>query len=130
MELEYVFKMFLYIVVILVVISLIVTFRKQILTYLKLCDFLPQGCQQQIDCATYQVTEKTIDANTLRKYCSLCWDKTGQKDYRKDCLCYIVSGSYSPVEFANQNCELKCDKTVTSVFFAYDNLLEKVYIKC
>jgi hypothetical protein len=128
--LEYPFQMFLYIVVILVVISLIITFRTQILTYLKLCDYLPQGCQSQQECSTFQTKETTIDTSVLTKYCNLCWDKTGKIDYGKDCLCYIVSGSYSPITFTNKNCELKCDKQATAVFFAYDNLLKEISIKC
>lgn len=130
MELEYPFQMFLYIVVILVVISLIVTFRTQILTYLKLCDYLPQGCQSQLECSTSQTKVTTIDANVLTKYCNLCWDKTGGIKYEKDCLCYIVSGNYSPTAFSNKNCKLDCNKQATSVIITYDWLLQKIDIKC
>jgi hypothetical protein len=130
MELEYPFQILILIVVIVVVISLIITFRSQILTYLKLCDFLPQGCQSQKECFTDQKKETTIDANVLTKYCNSCWEKTGAKDYDKDCLCFIVSGSYSPTTFTNKNCELRCSKQSTSVLFTYDYLLKEIYIEC
>jgi len=129
MVLEYPFKIFIYIVVVLVVISLIITFRNQILTSLNLCQFTPQGCQQQ-ECSTIEAAETTINEAVLRKYCNFCWDKTGKIDYKKDCLCYVVRGSYSPIGFTYENCELECDKEATSLLFAYDALLKKIYIKC
>ena len=130
MVLEYPFKIFIYIVVVLVVISLIITFMNQILTSLNLCQFTPQGCQQQQECSTIEAAEIAINEAVLRKYCSFCWDKTGKIDYGKDCLCYVVSGSYSPIAFTYENCELNCSKQATSLLFAYDGLLKKIYIKC
>lgn len=131
MELEYPFKIFLYVVVILVVIGLIVTFRNQILTYLKLCQYTPQGCSEQERCTTISSKETTITATELKKYCDRCWDRTGRKEYKDDCLCYVVTGSYSPTAFTDENCELKCDNAdATSLLFSYDGLLQKIYIKC
>lgn len=129
MILEYPFKIFLYVIVIIVVIGLIVTFRNQILTSLNLCQFIPQGCQQQ-ECYTYEVSEAAMNEAVLKKYCDLCWGKTGKIDYGKDCLCYVVRGSYSSITFTYENCELKCTTGATSLLFAYDGLLKKIYIKC
>jgi hypothetical protein len=129
MVLEYPFNIFLYAIVIIVVIGLIISFRNQIISSLNLCQFIPQGCQQQ-ECSTIEATETAIDEDVLRKYCDLCWSKTGKMEYKKDCLCYVVRGSYSPVAFAYENCELDCSKDATSVLFAYDSLLKKIYIKC
>ena len=130
MELEFVFKMFIYVVVILVVISLITVFRKDILTALNLCKLFPQACQEAGECKTSEVSQSVIDSSVLKIYCDFCWDKTGSKKYGENCLCFILKGSYSPVEFANQNCLLDCDKQASAVLFQYDYLLGKVFIKC
>jgi hypothetical protein len=130
MVLEYPFNIFIYIVVILVVIGLIANFRNQILTSLNLCQFTPQGCQQQEECSTIESTETAVNEAILNKYCNFCWEKTGKIDYKKDCLCYVVSGSFSPFTFTHENCELKCNKSATAVMFTYDARLKKVYIKC
>lgn len=129
MELEFVFKMLLYVVVIVVVISLLTVFRKDILTALNLCKVFPQGCQAG-ECKTSEVSQSVIDSSALKRYCDLCWGSTGSKNYGENCLCFILKGSYSPVEFASQNCILNCNKQASAVLFQYDNLLGKVFIKC
>lgn len=130
MILEYPFKMFLYLVVILVVIGLVLTFRDQIINALNLCQYIPQGCPKQEECPTTQAKEMIIDEAVLRKYCNLCWERVGKGEYKKDCLCFVVSGKYTPIKFEHANCELGCDEEVTSVLFVYDGLLKKIYIKC
>jgi len=130
LALEFVFKMFLYVVVVMVVISLIVFFRNSIISALNLCQYLPFTCPQKEECSTLQVTENQITANILDKYCSLCWLKTGEKDYKKDCLCYVVKGSFSPFSYSNQNCELKCSNEATSLIFTYNSLFKKIIIEC
>lgn len=130
MALELVFKMFLYIVVIMVVISLIIFFRDSIISALNLCQFLPSGCPPKEECPTIEVTEGQITSSTIDKYCSLCWSKTGAKNYGKNCLCYVVKGDFSPFAYSNPNCELKCSKPATSLIFTYDSLLRKINIGC
>jgi len=131
MALEMVFQMFLYIVVILVVIGIIINFRESILSALKLCDYIPGGCPQKEECTAIQSTEVSITESVLKKYCDFCWSKTGAKDFSKDCLCYVVSGSFSPDSYIlSDYCNLKCDKSVTSVIFTYSHLLKKVLIEC
>lgn len=127
--LEYVFQMLIIVVVILVVVSLIIVFRNQILNYLKICDLLPQFCRSQ-ECYTSEMSEQTIDADALNRYCNSCWDKTGKNHYEKDCLCYIVKGSYSPTMFYNKNCDLKCNKTSSSLVFYYDRISKSISITC
>jgi hypothetical protein len=129
LALEFVFKMFLYIVVIIVVIGLIVFFRNSIISTLNLCQYLPSGCLEK-KCETIQATEGQITSSILDKYCNLCWSKTGAKDLREDCLCYVVKGDFLPFPYSNQNCELKCSKQATSLIFAYNSLLKKITIEC
>ena len=129
MELEFVFKMFIYVVVILVVISLITVFRKEILNSLNLCQIFPQGCQSG-ECKTSEVSEAIIDSNALKKYCDSCWGKTGSKKYGENCLCFILKGNFTPLTFSSQNCLLDCSKQATAVLINYDYLLGKVFIKC
>lgn len=130
MALEYPFKIFIYVVVAVVVIGLMITFRNQILDFLNLCQFMPQGCEEQRECFTIESTEAIINEASLRKYCDFCWRKTGELDYKKDCLCYVVSGSYSPIPFTHENCVLDCNKDATSVRFSYDSIIKKIYIRC
>jgi hypothetical protein len=131
MELEYIFQMVLYIVVILVVVGIIVAVRPQIIDSLKLCQYLPKGCGEVKKCSSLQSSESMITETSLNKYCKLCWDKTGAKDSTEDCLCYVVSGTYSPAT-ANlpDYCELKCEKEATSLLFSYSQLFKKITITC
>ena len=132
MALEYPFKLLLYVVVILVVVGLIIAFNKQIREYLVnvLCQLLPQGCQSNGDCTTYDSTETVIDQKVLKYYCDACWTKTGRNEYQKDCLCYIVKGSFTPTTFTNENCELQCTKGASAVLFSYNHFAKTVEIKC
>jgi len=131
MALEFVFQMFLYIVVIMVVIGIIIQFRGTILSALNLCDYVPGGCPQKEECTAIHATETSITESVLRKYCDMCWSKTGAKEYSKNCICYIVSGSFSPDSYElNEYCKIECDKEVTSVILTYDYLLKKVSIEC
>ncbi|MEM5853190.1 MAG: hypothetical protein QW228_02315 [Candidatus Aenigmatarchaeota archaeon] len=130
MALEYVFKMFLYVVVVIVVISLIIHFREEISSSLKLCEYLSIGCGEE-KCETIQASEDRLEEKVIKKYCDLCWRKTGSKDYGKDCFCYIVSGSF----FVNnynlpEYCEMECRKDATSLIFIYNSLMKKVFVQC
>ena len=130
MELEYPFKVFLYIVVILVVVSLVVKFKEKISSAISFCEHLPQFCQQDSACSTVQATRGVISEATLKEYCNSCWDKTGKKDYKESCMCYIVTGNYSPVSFESENCELNCSKSSGFLTFTYDKYFKKVFIDC
>lgn len=129
LALEYVFKMFLYFVVVVVVLGLIINFRSQIIEALNLCDYIP-GCKREEKCETILAKEAVIDENVLNKYCNLCWSKTGLRDYKENCVCYVVRGSFSPLAFSNQNCELKCNLNSESLIFSYNSLFKKVFIEC
>ena len=130
MELEYPFKVFLYIVVIVVVIGLVITLKDKIYSNINFCYYLPQFCRQNGECSTVQATREVISEATLKEYCNSCWDKTGKKDYKESCMCYIVTGNYSPISFESENCELKCSKSSGFLTFTYDKYLKKVFIDC
>lgn len=130
MALETVFQMFIYIVVIMVVIGIIIYFRENILSALNLCDYIPGGCPQREECSVIHSTETSITETVLNKYCSFCWGKTGAKNYGKDCICYVVSGTFSPMSYVNEHCELKCSREATSLVFTYNQLFGKIFIEC
>jgi len=129
MPLETIFKFFLYVVVIMVVIGLILHFRSSIIRALDLCGLFPSYCEER-SCETIISEETEITPEVLRKYCRLCWSKTGEKDYDKDCICYVVKGKFIPTSFKEENCELLCDREVNSLTFTYDHLFKKVRIEC
>lgn len=130
MALEFVFKMFIYIVVVLVVIGIILQFRSEIISALNLCKYVPGGCPEKEECKTIHSTEPSITETTLNKYCDLCWSKTGARGYTKDCICYIITGSFSPFSYSNEHCELKCNIQATSLIITYNHLLKKILIEC
>jgi len=129
MPLETIFKFFLYLVVILVVIGLILHFRSSIIKALDLCGIFPSYCEEE-KCETIVSEEVEITSSTLRKYCKLCWSRTGEKGYDRDCICYVVKGRFVPTSFEEENCELLCDREVNSLTFTYDHLFKKVRIEC
>ena len=130
MELEYPFKVFLYVVVILVVVSLVITFKQQIASTINFCQHLPQFCQEDSECSTVQVKREVISEAVIREYCNSCWDKTGKKEYGESCMCYIVAGEYSTVNFESENCELRCSKSSGFLSFTYDKYFKEVFIDC
>lgn len=134
--LEYPFNILLYVIVILVVIGLILTFQKQIVQFLPICNLLPAGCQEIKECTTATISAPSINAEVLETWCKTCWDKTGKIESKKNCLCYVISGDYLPIP-ANQlpadwpeYCEIDCKEKVRSVSVGYDELFGKVIISC
>ena len=96
---------------------------------LKLPCFFP-GCEGPKECETFRVDESVIDANVLKKYCDLCWERTGKLNYPQDCLCYVIKGSFSPISFSHPNCELKCSSPATAVFIEYRIVDGNITIEC
>jgi len=126
MALEYPFKVLLYLAVIIVVIGIVLFFRKQI-SSINFCWIW--GCQQKA-CETVRVNENIIDQQVLDKYCNLCWQKTGSVDLKEDCICYIVNGSFSPIAYSSEHCNLRCTSNSQFLTFTYSHLFNKVYIEC
>ncbi len=129
MALEYIFKIFIYIVAVLVIIGIILNFQ-HIASMFKLpCLFPP--CEE-IKCETSIINEEEINEAVLKKYCDLCWSKTGEKRYDKDCVCYLIKGSLNlPASFSHPHCNLKCSNpSASSVFIEYKLLENNVTIDC
>ncbi len=132
MELEYPFKIILYLVVIAVLIGIILSFKSKIMNF---CFFPP--CEKKEECGieTQKVSEKTIDENVIDKYCFLCLSKS--ENCQNDKVCYIMSLDES-FDFENdyilvsdpEKCEITCNKNTQLVYFSYNYLEDKVQIGC
>lgn len=129
MELELPIKIFILIVAALVVIGIIITFRDRITDITFPC-FGPNCEEKSETVEPITVDESQITQTVLEKYCNLCWQKTGAADYKKDTVCYIVKGSFSPISFSHEHCQLKCKNTATSVFVDYKYLDKNIIIEC
>jgi hypothetical protein len=131
MVLEEIFKFLIYIVVAVVVIIMVVNFRHEIAKALNLCELFHLFCPKEGKCENIVVEENSIDNSILKKYCNLCWDKTGDKSFEKNCLCYIVKGQFNPVSNNLPTyCNLKCARQASSILFYYDSKLKMINIEC
>ena len=128
LELEYPIQILILIVTALVVVGIILNLQHTAINFKFPC-FIPP-CESQTEVKMSIASEKVITEDVLKKYCNLCWGKTGAMGYKKDVVCYIVKGSYSPIIFDSENCKLKCFDTVTSVFVSYHFLDKQVTIEC
>ena len=129
MAMEYVFKIFIFIVAALVIIGIILNFQT-IASMIKLpCLFPP--CEDAKKCETTPAYESSINDDILKKYCDLCWGKTGQVNYDKDCLCYVINGTLTTNSFSSPNCNLRCSNPAATTIYFYYKLLERnVSVEC
>ena len=128
MALELIFKVFILIVAVAVIIGIIFNFQ-HIANLIKLPCFFPP-CEEEKKCETQLVNEE-INENSLKKYCDLCWHKTGEINLKQSCLCYVINGTISLASFSHPNCEWKCQNpSATSVFLEYDFVKYNISIKC
>lgn len=133
MVLEYPTKMILYIVVIMVLIGIMWTFRNNIS---KIC-LLPPCNEQECDTTTPSPkTENSLSTEIAGKYCSLCWTDKNER-CSQNLLCYVVNldSKVNPSSISLDNnvkdfCNVKCDKNTKTIFFQYDYISEKVEITC
>lgn len=128
MALELIFKVFILVVAVVVIIGIILNL-KHLATLIKLPCFFPP-CEEEKKCETQLVSEQ-INENTLKKYCNLCWQKTGEVNLKQSCLCYVINGSISLTSFSHPNCNWECrNRDATSVFIEYDFIKFNISIKC
>lgn len=134
MVLEYPFKIVLFTVVIIILIGIIWTFRKQIMD---ICLFPP--CEEVKECEIETVVsnENSFNKDILTRYCQLCWEKNKRGECRKDSICYVVNvntssnpSSYTLYPDVAQYCSITCSKNVTSVYVQYNFLDKRVTIAC
>jgi hypothetical protein len=131
MELEYPFKIILYLVVIMVLIGILYTMKNKIVN---ICFFPP--CEKENECdVSPSRTNEDINEATINKYSYLCFDKS--KNCKQDVLCYIISSDVSakpsslkPECLNNDLCEITCNKDVNMVYINYNWIKSKVEIGC
>ncbi|MFH8092567.1 MAG: hypothetical protein QXM38_01345 [Candidatus Aenigmatarchaeota archaeon] len=131
MELEYPFKIALYLFVIVVVLSLLITFRSK---FMKIC-FLPP-CDEEKTCNNKpaKIEEEFTNA-VIDKYSGLCYEKS--KECKEDIFCYIISSeaatnpsALSPSCRNNDKCEITCARETTIVYIIYRWVDDKIEIGC
>jgi hypothetical protein len=131
MELEYVFKMLLYLFVVVVLIGIIIVFKSKFMNF---CLLPPCEKEKECDVSPVKVSGQLTE-NVIDKYSSLCMDKS--KDCKQDVFCYIIaldnSGnptSLQPSCLSTNKCEIACDKDVNMVYVTYKWMRDKVQIGC
>ena len=125
MVLEYPVQIFILLIAALVIIALLINYYVQTG---KICLIPP--CTQTIEIKTESVAESPITANTIKKYCNICWEKSGEGGYKSDAVCYVVSGDYNPIAVTESHCLLQCNKAATSLIFKYDWVNKIVQVNC
>lgn len=127
LALEYIAKLFIYMIVIVVVVALVLRFFMKT----KICLF---DCKEEVGCKveTTVVEETEITDQTIDKYCYLCWEKNDFGKCRSNSLCYVVRGYFYPTSYLPEKdyCEIKCDREATSLLFLYDYVRGKVFVEC
>jgi hypothetical protein len=132
MELEYVFKIMLYLFVVAVIIGIMIVFKSK---FVNIC-FLPP-CEKKESCdvspiktSQFELTEDVID-----KYYYLCLEKSKECD--QDVFCYIITldtpinpSILNPQCFLNNECDIACDKDVNMVYITYKKISGRVQIGC
>jgi len=130
MVLEYPMKILLYIVVVLVIIGIIFTFRNQILE-IKLFPNNNKDC----DVESIVATEDFFNQNIMDKYCRLCWNKNNMGECKQNAVCYFLSTTFvveqhASLEPSDDFCELDCYRDATALFVSYDSFHKKITITC
>lgn len=132
MVLEYPTKMILYIVVIIVLVGIMWTFRENVS---KIC-FLPPCNEQTCETKTPPPQNvNSLDVSTIEKYCSLCWGKN--ENCKENVLCYVINSENennpSSVSISNDIknfCDVKCNKATKTIFYQYNYISKKVELTC
>lgn len=133
MELEYPFKIILYMAVVVILIGIAIVFRNKIINW---C-FFPPCENEKCDIKTQTSTENAIDSNILEKYCNICWEKNKRGECSESNVCNVVSlnnpgnpSLYNINPPVNEYCSISCSKIVTSFFVEYDKINRKIIISC
>lgn len=134
MELEYPFKVILYLIVVLILIGIMTTFRNKITN---LCLFPPCEKEEKCDVKPQQSNENILDSNVLEKYCSLCWEKNKRGECGESSVCNVVllSNEANPSQHTinpsvSQYCSVTCSRDVTYFIVQYDRINKKILIAC
>jgi len=128
LALEYIAKFIIAIIAIILIVGLV----GRILNVNSLC-FFPFCEEKSNEINTRIVRENRIDESVMKKYCKLCWDKTGKVDYKTDALCYVVLGDYAPISpDLEEYCEFRCGRLdhATAILFEFSSINGKIIIEC
>jgi hypothetical protein len=134
LALEYIFRVFLYVAVILLLIGMFWHFMQNVLHVCLIgCE---DGDQNKCDFQTEASTETYFGEEQIEKYCQLCWEGNKKGECRDNKLCYAVNSEYGVNTNANVTgsidyCEFSCSNPGShSVFVQYDYGRQKVMIEC
>lgn len=136
MELEYPFKVILFLIVVMILVGIMITFREKLM---KICFFPP--CGKESVCETNsgptQSQQSVMNKDVLEKYCNLCWQRNNEGKCNEDRACYFVSfpTASNPSSFplspdVSNYCSVKCNRDATSILVGYDWIDKKVIIEC
>ena len=130
MALEYIFKILILTVVVLVLITFVYSIVRKSEERFNFC--LPPFCKQQpSSCETKLINKNSIDGNLLKKYLNLCLE-TG-RNLKKDCLCYTVKLTVpfntTKATFSNSVVD-ECKKTSNVFLIEYKFGEDKVHLLC
>jgi len=121
--LEYPFRIFILIVVILVLIGIMWQFRDQIMN---ICLFPPCNGEEECNIQPVISEESRFTKEVLDKYCNLCWIKNGGGTCEGDSVCYILNleENFDPSIPWNlmkeyDYCIVTCENIVSSLYVQY-----------
>lgn len=131
MVLEYPFKLFILIVVVIVIIGIMLQFRDKIIN---ICLFPPCNGEKECNVQSDIATESEFTEVVLDKYCSLCWIKNGEGKCKGDSVCYILNleEDFDPDDWTSEYeyCIVTCDKDTPSLLVQYLAMEEIIEITC
>ncbi|MFH1294540.1 MAG: hypothetical protein ABIH90_01190 [Candidatus Aenigmatarchaeota archaeon] len=124
MELEYVMKLIIMLVVVAAVIALIWTFYGSIQVWW--CKFMGTCSDDPTSGQTEVIRQSLFTTTDVAKYSDSCWFGTG-KDYSGDLICYVLQGRFEvvPDEIASQLKAFPKDKLVVETDFRGDSAIIK-----
>ena len=122
LALEYLAKLFIYLIVVIVIVGLMVNFFMG----KKICLFNCKEEKETCDIKTLVVDEGEITSEIIDKYCYLCWKKNNFGNCKENALCYVVNGNFYAFQYYPlsdpEHCEITCGKDSTSIPVSYTHL--------
>lgn len=134
MALEYPFKLFILIVVVLVIISIMWQFRDKIMG---ICLFPPCNGDEECNVQPVITSESEFTEEILNKYCSMCWLKNGEGNCKGDSICYVLNleEDFNPdipwdILRDYDYCFVTCENETSSLYVQYQSLDKIIEIAC
>ena len=129
MVLEYPFKVFILIVVVIVVMSIMIQFRDKIMS---MCFFPPCNGEEECNVEPVILKELEFTEEVFDKYCNLCWIKNGEGRCKESSICYVLNldKDFEPDDLESEHCIVTCNKDSSSLFVQYQSIEKKIFIEC